>query len=148
MDGLSSGDITMPFHVCYYHAVWSTNHREPLITAAVEQVLFEVIERKSTALKSPIHAMNTTTDHIHIAVSIAASVAVSDWFKHMKGTSAHEINAAYPKSESRFVWQSSYGVLTFGAKNLSFVIDYIKRQKEHHAQNTLESYLERTEDES
>jgi putative transposase len=136
----------MPFHVCYYHAVWATNNREPLITPNLEPFVLETISRKSQTLKSPILAINCVEDHIHVAVSISTAVAVSDWFKQVKGFSAHEINAAFPKSASPFIWQSSYGVLTFGAKNLPFVINYIERQKEHHAQNTLETYLERIDE--
>ncbi len=54
----------------------------------------------------------------------------------------------FPHLPSHFHWQSSYGVLTFGAKNLDFVVAYIQNQKTHHAQNQLERYLEQTGDDA
>jgi putative transposase len=132
----------MPFAVCYYHLVWSTEGRAPLINPDVEQCIFETIARKSAALKSDILAMNSVEDHLHIAASISLSIAVADWVKQVKGLSAFEVNQRCPNLNSHFRWQKSYGILTFGAKNLPFVVDYIQRQKEHHSNNQLVSYLE------
>ena len=39
-----------------------------------------------------------------------------------------------------------YGVLSFGEKNLSSVVNYIHRQKEHHAKGTLIPAMELVEE--
>jgi putative transposase len=134
----------MPFHVCYYHFIWSTKHREPLLVGEVETLVYATIKRKSESLKSPILALNGTAEHIHVAVSLSLTVSVAVWVKQVKGTSAREVNVVFPDELSHFRWQSSYGVLTFGVKHLPYVITYIERQKEHHAHNTSEPYLEQT----
>ena len=67
--------LHMPFWKCYYHVVWTTKYREPLIMAAVETVLFEAIRMKSAELQSPILAINGAADHIHIAVCITPNVS-------------------------------------------------------------------------
>ena len=108
----------------------------------VEALVYDTIRRKSESLKSPILAINGTADHIHVAVSLSLTVSVAVWAKQVKGTSAREVNAAFPDQLSHFHWQASYGVLTLGAKYLPELITYIERQKEHHTQNTLEPYLE------
>jgi putative transposase len=136
----------MPFQVCFYHLIWTTRHREPLISSDIEPLIITTIRNKSKELRSTIHAINAVEDHIHVAVSIALSVAVSDWVKQAKGVSAYEVNSTYPDLPTRFGWQKSYGVLTFGAKQLSLVQQYIEKQKQHHQSGTLEAYLERTED--
>jgi putative transposase len=66
--------------------------------------------------------------------------------KNVKGYSTHEVNAMFPELPTRFSWQTGYGVLTFGAKALPFVSDYIARQKEHHQDNALDLYLEQMEE--
>jgi len=137
----------MPFHRVYYHVVWATHQRQPLITAEVETQLFEMLRRKSEQLHSQIWALNGTEDHLHIAVSIALSTAVSRWVQEVKGISAYEMNRLFPHLENHFKWQHSYGILTFGAKQLPFVIDYIELQKQHHASTSLIAYLEQMEDE-
>ena len=115
----------MPFQVCFYHIIWTTRNREPLITPDIEPLIISTIQHKSKDLRSPIFAVNAVEDHMHVAVSIALSVAVSDWVKQAKGVSAYEVNSAYPDLPARFGWQRSYGVLTFGAKQLSLVQQYI-----------------------
>ena len=64
----------------------------------------------------------------------------------VKGFTTHEISAMFPDLATPFRWQKGYGVLTFGAKNLAFVTNYIARQKEHHRDDTFDPYLERFEE--
>ena len=74
----------MPFWKCYYHAVWATIGRQPLLTLELETVVIETIKRKSNALDCPILAINGTADHIHIAVSITPGVSVAEWIRSVK----------------------------------------------------------------
>lgn len=138
----------MRFWRCYYHVIWATKNRAAWITPRIERVIIDTIQQKALALASPILAINTVSDHLHIATCIPPKVAIAEWVKQMKGTSTRTVNEQFPDLESAFSWQTSYGVLTFGVKNLDFVESYITRQKEHHANSTLEMYLEQIEDET
>jgi putative transposase len=106
-------------------------------------MLFDTIKRKSDELDSPLYAINAVRDHLHVAVSISPNVAVAQWVKHIKGVSTHDINLKFTTLPEPFRWQDSYGVMTFGTKNLTLVTDYIRDQKTHHRCNTLYDYLER-----
>ena len=138
----------MPFWRCYYHIIWATKNRSLWITPQIEPVIFATIREKANELGTEILAMNTVPDHIHVAVSIPPKLAVAEWVKQMKGTSTRDVNAKFPDLETSFGWQQSYGVLTFGAKNSKFVVEYVERQKEHHANQTLQPYLEQIDDKS
>jgi putative transposase len=92
--------------------------------------------------------VNTVADHIHIAACIPPKLSIAEWVKSLKGASTRAVNDQLPDLEIAFGWQQSYGVLTFGAKNSKFVIEYIEHQKEHHAKGTLEAYLEQIDDEN
>src|SRR5690349_11285144 len=120
--------MIMPFWKCYYHVIWATKNREALITPTVETVLFETIRSKSEELRSPVLAINGTADHVHVAVCIRPALAVGDWVGQIKGASSRAINLAFDTLEAKFRWQEDYGVLTFGEKNSSFVVSYIKKQ--------------------
>lgn len=133
--------------VCYYHIIWATKHRTPLISNPIEEVIFATIRRKSQILECPLLAINGIADHIHVAVSITPKLAVAEWVRHAKGLSTREINASFQNLEMPFRWQEGYHVLTYGKKNLDFVLDYIANQKTHHSQNTLEPYLEQLDNE-
>ena len=46
-----------------------------------------------------------------------------------------------------FGWQAGYGVFSFGSKQLNDAVNYVKRQKEHHAAGTIIHSLENIDDE-
>src|SRR5687767_7882927 len=117
----------MPFWKCYYHVIWATRNREPIITRSNEALLFDAIRAKSAEFHSAILAVNSVPDHMHVAVNIPPSVAVSAWVGGVKGASSFAVNSGAGETAERFRWQESYGVLTFGAKNLEMVLDYIAR---------------------
>ena len=135
----------MAFWRCFYHIIWATKHREPMIDAATEACLYTAIHAKSAALEAPILALNGVADHIHVALCIPPKLAVADWVRQVKGVSTREVNAMRSDYDARFAWQSSYGVLTFGAKHQGFVVAYVQAQKTHHAAGTIEPYLEQIE---
>jgi putative transposase len=132
----------MPIWVCYYHIIWSTKQRQPVITDAIEKVIIETAKRKSAALKSQIHAVQSVSDHIHFAVTIAPHVALAEWVRQIKGLTAHEVNVHFPNLPAAFHWQRGYCVLSYGQKHFEFVLAYVQNQKIHHAQNTITPYLE------
>lgn len=132
----------MPFSACYYHVIWATKGRATWLTPPIENVIFNAVDLKSQAMHCTLEAINGYVDHLHVAVQIPPSMAVHDWVKQVREISSREVNGQFPELEGHFAWQASYGVLTFGVKQLTFVIDYIVRQKEHHAQKTTWAYLE------
>lgn len=132
----------MPFARCYYHLIWATRNREPSITEQVATHLYPAIRQKALELRSEVLALNGMPDHIHIAATIHTSLSVADWVKHIKGASSYAVNNLLPQLSSRFGWQSGYGVLTYGIKQMSFVVAYVENQQQHHAANMLYAYLE------
>ncbi len=134
----------MPFWRCYYHIVWATKGREPLITPPVENIVFAAVKQKAEALGTAVLAINSVSDHVHVAVSMPPTLNIADWMKQIKGASSHGINESQPEAIARFRWQGGYGVVTVGPQGLKLVQDYIAHQKEHHAQGTLYQSLEYT----
>jgi putative transposase len=136
----------MSFWRCYYHLVWTTKNREPLITASVESILFPLIRAKGLEVGGEVLAVNGVADHVHVAATIPPKMAVARWMKIVKGASSYEINSRFPNTPAPFRWQQGYGVLTFGLKNLDMVLAYITHQKDHHANGQLQRYLEHVGD--
>ena len=126
----------------YYHLIWSTSFRQPLVTPEIEQELYGYIIAKSDALGCIVHAINGVPDHIHIVVSIPPKISVSEYVKQIKGSSAYHMNHISSASELAFAWQSGYGVFTLGGKQLEIAKTYVENQKTHHQQGTIIKYLE------
>ena len=67
----------MPYWKLFYHVVWGTKHRLPLIDPAWEKDLYGYIRGKATALECIPHAMGGMPDHIHVAISIPPKLSVA-----------------------------------------------------------------------
>ncbi len=129
----------MPYWRLYYHFVWTTKKRLPLITPEVESVLFDYLIGKARNMKSIIHAVGGTEDHLHLAASVPPSVTLSNFVARLKGSSSHHLNEIL---EDAFAWQNGYGVVSFGEKQLKWVTRYVNTQRQHHAELTTVAKLE------
>jgi putative transposase len=126
----------------YYHLVWATKNREALISLDQESNLYNYIIGKSDTLGCITHAIGGTANHIHLVTSIPPSLSISDFVKTIKGSSSHHLNQSISFPLEKFQWQEGYGVFSLGGKQLEHAINYVKHQKEHHAQGTIISALE------
>ena len=135
----------MPYCQLFYHLVWSTKNRLPLLTAQVESVVHDFLRAKAIGLGATVFALNGTADHVHVVVSIPPKIAVAKFVGQVKAVASTKYNKSTPDGLP-FFWQDEYGVFSFDAKRLPNYVAYISNQKEHHAQNTLIPVLERTTD--
>jgi len=135
----------MAFWRLYYHLIWATKERHPLITATIEPELYGYIRGKAHHLGCIVQAINGVEDHIHLVVSIPPKLSIADFVGRIKGSSSHHLNHLPGNQQPQFAWQHGYGVLSLGSKQLEEAIAYVQRQKEHHARQTTIAALERDE---
>jgi putative transposase len=69
----------MPFWNCYYHFIWATKNRKPIISPLFEKVIFEAIQVKSKEMRCTVLAINGIADHLHVAVCIQPGISVARW---------------------------------------------------------------------
>jgi putative transposase len=127
----------MAFWRTYYHMVWATRERAPLIAPAIEDRLHAYIVSRAAALDSYVYAIGGWVDHVHLIVAIPPKIAVSEVVRQIKGASSHYANHELGLA-GRFEWQRGYGVLSISERNLEIAIVYVRNQKQHH---TLRSEL-------
>ena len=127
-----------------YHLVWATTLRQPLISADTARVIEQALYRKARELGITIHQVGGVEDHIHVVASIPPRVAVAACLQQFKGASSYAVNSDLHHA-TRLRWQDGYGVLTLGESSLGRVIDYVRRQREHHATGELLPALEECE---
>ncbi len=132
----------MSFWRTYYHIIWSTSARQPLILPEQETELYGYIIGKSDAIGCIVHAVNGVTDHIHIVASIPPKISVADYVKQVKGSSAYHMNHIPSELKLSFAWQSGYGVFTLGSKQLEIAKSYVENQKIHHQNGSIIKSLE------
>lgn len=130
----------MPYWRLFYHLVWATKDRLPLIESAWESDLHGYIRGKATALECILHAIGGMPDHIHLVISIPPKISVATLIGQLKGASSHHINKYY--AAGRFAWQIEYGAFSFSEGSLPKIVDYVNNQKKHHADSTLNYDME------
>jgi putative transposase len=119
------------------HMIFSTKHREPFITPAIETELHPYMATVFRALKSPSLAINSTSDHIHILFALARVTAIADLVEEVKTESSKWIKTRGPQFRN-FHWQSGYGAFSIGQSQIPAIKRYIARQKEHHRRVTFQ----------
>jgi putative transposase len=128
----------------YLHLIWHTKASLPLLTPEVETVVHHYL--RGRLINTPgayVHAVGGTETHVHVVVALAPTILISDLVGKLKGASAHEANQKLTHGRKVLEWQTGYGVVSFGKKDLKWVVDYVNNQKEHHARGTTHDRLER-----
>ena len=133
----------MPYWRLFYHFVWGTKRRMPLIAQHFEKPLYDAIAAKVIDLGGIAHAVGGVADHVHLVVSVPPKVSLSTFIGQVKGNSSHFVNHEI-RPEYKFAWQSEYGVVTFGERHLGWVVRYTLNQAQYHEQGTIEKRLEQT----
>ena len=131
----------MPFCQLYYHLVWATKERLPLLTTTVEPMIHNFLQTKAIGVGGTVFAVNGMEDHVHMVVSIPAKIAVAKCIGQIKAVASTKFNKS-GTGNTPFFWQDEYGAFTFDRKRLPNFISYVEQQREHHAKKTLIPILE------
>jgi putative transposase len=126
------------------HLVWHTKNSIPLLTAEVEPLAHRFLKKR--IIETPgafVHEVGGTETHVHLAVSVPPTLTPSEFIGRLKGGSAHDVNQAMGRRGKALQWQAGYGVVSFGTRDLNWVKEYIRNQREHHARGTTHDRLER-----
>jgi len=126
------------------HVVWHAKLSRPLLTPQVETVTHQYLRQR--LINTPgayVHEVGGTETHVHVVVSIAPTILISELVGQLKGSSSHEVNQKLALGRKLLEWQGGYGVGSFGTKDLEWVKEYVRNQRQHHAQGTVSERLER-----
>ncbi len=129
----------------HLHVTWHTKRNDAVIVDDIKQRLYQYLSRRiAEAEEVSLRAIGGVADHVHLAVTVPPTLHVSEWIGQLKGASGHYINHRIV-NRKLLEWQAGYGVVSFGTKDLPWVVDYIRNQKRHHARGTAHDRLERVE---
>ena len=103
------------------HFVWHVNGNRPIISEAIEPRLHRYIRSYALQAKGLIfQEIGGTETHIHIAVTIPPTLLISEWIGKLKGASSHYVSHELA-NRKLLDWQTGYGVVSFGSKDLEWV---------------------------
>ncbi len=132
--------MAQSYYKLYYHIVWGTKKRLPLITPEIELLINKYLFKKIIEYEGQQLALNMVEDHIHLLVSIPPKISIAEFVHNIKGSTTYYINTN--QGEQGFYWQAGYGVLSLSERGIPFVKEYIAKQKRRHANKNLINVLE------
>lgn len=125
------------FTSIHCHFVFSTKHRQPLITPDIRPRLFDYLGGILRSERGVMLAIGGIADHVHILGRVHQQTAFSDLMRTMKARSSGWVHDTFPDRQS-FAWQSGYGAFTVSHSQLDKVEAYVRNKEEHHRVKTFQ----------
>lgn len=119
------------FTSCLVHCVWSTKNREASLDSELRERLWPYLGGIARENKMKALAVGGTADHVHVLISLPATISVAKAIQLLKGNSSKWIHETFPTMRS-FEWQEGYCAFSIGISAVDPTVAYIRNQTEHH----------------
>jgi putative transposase len=127
----------MSYLSSYFHCVFSTKARRPLIEIPLRERLWPFmggIARQHDVKAIEIGGM---PDHVHMLLSLPSTQSIAKTLQLIKGGSSKWVHDTF-REHWQFGWQVKYGAFSVSVSLLDKTIDYIKNQEKHHRKMTFQ----------
>jgi len=118
-----------------FHIIFSTKHRDAVITPELEKELYPYIAGIIKGEGAILLKIGGTENHVHLIARLKPTHDIPDILKKIKANSSKWINKQQ-KINGRFSWQLGYGIFSVSESQLPNTIKYVGNQKEHHHRAT------------
>lgn len=115
--------------------IFAPKFRASLIQGDWENDLFKYITGIVQTNNHKMLCANGMPDHVHLLVGFRTTQSIADFMQDVKAGSSGWINKNN-LTKSKFEWQTGYGAFSYSKSQVSDVITYIQKQKEHHKKQT------------
>ncbi len=113
------------------HCVFSTKERRTMITPGLQERLWPYLGGIARENKMKVLSIGGVEDHVHLLLSLPATLSISKAMQLLKGGSSKWIHDTFPEHHL-FSWQEGYGAFSIGISDVSRTMAYIETQALHH----------------
>jgi len=127
-------DLHKPNHnsyTLYYHIVFVTRKREPLIDREIAEFLKQFFHDKCDDLEVHLLEQHSLCDHVHLILSLRPTHYIPEVINFLKGTASHEANNHHEFNNVLY-WMRGYRIDTISSKSLKRAKTYVREQHKHH----------------
>jgi putative transposase len=132
MENLRKGSHSV--HQLHVHIVWSTKYRYHVLQGDIQLRCRDLIRQICDALDIRILKGVVSKDHVHLHLSYAPKLSVSDIVKRIKGRSARLMLDEFSELKRRYwgqhMWGIGYGAWSTGNITDEMVQEYLNHHKE------------------
>ncbi|MDP4200260.1 MAG: IS200/IS605 family transposase [Bacteroidota bacterium] len=131
--------MAQSFGPVYIHIVFSTKHRESLLSNDLHTEFARYITPILKDCKARLITEGGMPDHVHLLIDLGRESSVAAVLREIKAKSSAWLRKKTGKSFGR---QSGYGVFSVSPSHLPNVMSYIEHQEEHHRHTTFQEEFE------
>jgi REP element-mobilizing transposase RayT len=113
------------------HVVWATARRRPLLPPAFDASLAAILGAKAKERGCVLVLAGFASDHVHLVVRQAPSLALAHLVGPMKGASAFDVNPQCLLPH-RLAWQHGYWAESLCPAEVGSLAAYFRGQRQHH----------------
>ena len=113
------------FVSCLLHVVFSTKERRRTITPALQEQLWPYLGGIARNNKTKALKIGGVDDHVHILVSLPATLDIAKAVQLLKGSSSKWVHETFPDQQA-FEWQAGYGAFSIGISGVADTLTYIE----------------------
>jgi REP element-mobilizing transposase RayT len=131
------------FNSCLMHCVFSTKKRRPLLTSTICQRLWPYLGGIARQNDMKALAVGGVADHVHLLLSLPATLSVSKAMQLLKGNSSIWLRETFPElGREDFAWQEGFGAFSIGVSGIEDTTRCIQTQDKHHLRRSFREELE------
>ena len=127
----------MSYVSSYFHCVFSTKERRPLIPPPLRERLWPFLGGIARQNEMRTIEIGGVQDHVHILLSLPSTLSIAKAMQLIKGGSSKWVHETFPEHRL-FGWQVKYGAFGVSVSLLDKTVQYIRSQEEHHRNVTFQ----------
>ncbi len=121
----------MSYVSSYFHCVFSTKERRPLMTPALRDRLWPYLGGIARENGLTAVSVGGVADHVHLLLALPATMPIAKAMQLIKGGSSKWVHDTFP-DQLIFKWQEKYGAFSVSLSQVNKIVRYIENQEEHH----------------
>ena len=115
-----------------YHLVWITKYRKPVLRGEIAERVRDLIREICKAKDIEILKGHVSRDHVHVFLSVAPHLSVSQVVQSLKGKTSRKLMMEYKSLTRAFwgrhIWARGYFVASSGNVTDEVIMKYIEEQ--------------------
>ena len=125
-------------HRLYYHIIWATRSRLPLVTAELATFLCHYLRSIARQERAHVLEIGMVTTHLHLLARTDPQTNLSRLVQRFKGGSAHQANVErLGRGADGLRWAKGYTLETVSPRALDAVRQYLRTQPERHPEEAI-----------